>query len=72
MYFSITVMVWVIFTTILTIILIKQSKWKLNNPDWAEIAANEYVEEKRSKRDRRKRFEVDRQPERRKTLRTKV
>lgn len=73
MYLPITIVaiVWVVFTTILTTLLIMRSKWKLNNPDWAEIAAKEHVEEKRRNRDRRKKFEVGHQPERRKTSRSK-
>jgi hypothetical protein len=72
MYFSITVAVWVIITTILTVTLIRRSKWKLYNPDWAEIAANKHVEEKRLKRDRRKKFDMEIHPDRRKTYRSKV
>lgn len=72
MYFTTIIIVWIIFTTILTVVLVRRSRWKLNNPDWAEIAANRYVEKKRYKRDRRKKFEVGRQPERRKKFRSEI
>lgn len=72
MYFTTIITVWVIFTTVLTAILVLRSKWKLNNPDWAEIAADKHVEEKRISRNRRKKFQVGRQPERRKTFRSKL
>ncbi len=72
MYFFLTIAVWVIITTILILALIKRSKWKLNNPDWAEIAANKHVEKKRRDRNRRKKIGIGRDPERRKTFRSKV
>ena len=72
MHLSIITIVWVIFTTILTATLVLRSKWKLNNPDWAEIAADKHIEKERRKRDRRKKFEVNYHPEKRKKFRSKV
>ncbi|HDY86535.1 MAG TPA: hypothetical protein ENH82_00285 [bacterium] len=69
MYLPITI--WVIFTALLTTALILRSKWKLNNPDYAEIAAKKYIEKKRASRDRRK-YDNGRQPDRRKRFRTQI
>ncbi len=72
MHLSIMFIVWAIFTTILTVTLVLRSRWKLNNPGWAEIAADRHVEEKRFERDRRKKFDAWFRPERRKKYRSKL
>lgn len=55
---------WLLFTTLLTTALIRRSKWKLDNPDYLEIAAKKYVAKKRANRDRRK-VDSGNDPERR-------
>ena len=63
-------LIWLLVVILMSTLLIRRSKWKLNNPDYLEKTAEKYVAEKRANRDRR---EVDfgNSPERRVGDRTK-
>ena len=64
----IPVILWIIVVAVMATLLVRRSKWKLNNPEYQEWKADKYVDEKRASRDRR---EVDsgNSPERRKGYR---
>ena len=47
-------LIWLLVVILMSTLLIRRSKWKLNNPDYSERAAEKYITKKRANRDRRK------------------